>query len=63
MSLNLENRVSELEKEVKELRRMLMAHLSHNHSRPFPTKRPFDDTGLPGPKGENDFPPTGPLRG
>jgi len=64
MSLDLEKRVNELEKEVKDLRRMLMAHLSHNHSQPFPVKRPFDDDpDLPGPKGENDFPPFGPIRG
>lgn len=64
MSLDLEKRVSELEKEVKELRKILMTHLSHTHSQPFPPKRPFnDDHGLPGPKGDNDFPPTGPLRG
>lgn len=64
MSFDLEKRVNELEKEVKELKRMLMAHLSHNHTRPFPSKRPFDDgTGLPGPKGENDLPPFGPIKG
>ncbi|MHA1910814.1 MAG: hypothetical protein ACTSYA_03870 [Candidatus Kariarchaeaceae archaeon] len=64
MSLDLEKRVIELEKEVKELRRMIMSHLSHNHTQPLPLKRPFDeDTELPGPKGKNDFPPFGPLKG